>query len=122
MDLVVINTFSSKYARDIWLCQGPVIRANKLDKSLSTLSVACKESNLRDRSSIERRRRASLCDCETFWFHPRAETNDTVIFGNEHSARAIALRDRSCLPTDGTDKTTKFNDDHAYKDRYMCRL
>lgn len=42
-------------------------------------------------------------------FHLRAETNDTVIFGNEHSARAIALRGRSCLPTDETDKTVKLN-------------
>jgi len=49
--------------------------------------------------------------------HLRAETNDTVIFDNEHSTRAIALRGRSCLPTDGTDKTAKLNDDRACGDR-----
>jgi len=48
--------------------------------------------------------------------HLRTETNDTVIFDNEHSARAIALRGRSCLPNDGTDKA-KLNDDRACGDR-----
>lgn len=54
--------------------------------------------------------------------HVRAETNDTVIFGNEHSARAIVLRGRGYLPTrDGTDKTAKLGADRACEDRRMYR-
>lgn len=85
----------------------------------SSLNTFVEGSNLHDRSPIERRRRVRRSD---ILIHVCAETNDTVIFGNEHSARAIALRGRSYLPTrDGTDKTAKLDTDRACEDRHMYR-